>query len=186
MTGEVFSPEPELIQGGMGVGISSWELARAVAQAGERLDRQVLGVVSGVGLAITMVLRLRRGDANMRRAVEAFCVPDIALGILGKYWLRSGRSSKDRLPPKPELLVNGSEERKAELARLVVVANFAEVWLAKEGHSRPIGVNYLEKIQLPRLPEMFGAMLAGVDYVLMGAGIPNQVPGALDELSAWK
>jgi len=185
MTGEVFPHEPELIQGGMGVGISSWELARAVAQAGERLDKRVLGVISGTGLAITMVLRLRRGDPNMRRALEAFCVPEIAQGILDRYWLSSGRSSRSKLPPKPELLVNGSEERKAELSQLVVVANFAEVRLAKEGHSSPIGVNYLEKIQLPRLPEMFGAMLAGVDYVLMGAGIPNQVPGALDELAAW-
>ena len=186
MTGEIVSHEPELIQGGMGVGISSWELARAVAQAGERLNRRVLGVVSGVGLAITMVLRLRRGDPNMRRALEAFCVQEIAQGILDRYWLSSGKSSRSKLPPKPELLVNGSEERKAELERLVVVANFAEVWLAKQGHSGPIGVNYLEKIQLPRLPEMFGAILAGVDYVLMGAGIPNQVPGALDELAEWK
>src|SRR3990172_5134110 len=149
MTGQVLSPEPELIQGGMGVGISSWELARAVARAGEKLDRRVLGVVSGVGLAITMVLRLRRGDRNMRRALEAFCVQEIAQGILDRYWLSSGKSSRSKLPPKPELLVNGSDERKAELQRLVVVANFAEVWLAEQGDGGPIGVNYLEKIQLP-------------------------------------
>jgi NAD(P)H-dependent flavin oxidoreductase YrpB (nitropropane dioxygenase family) len=29
-------------------------------------------------------------------------------------------------------------------------------------------------------------MLGGVDYVLMGAGIPNQVPGVLDDLAGWK
>ncbi len=30
---------------------------------------------------------------------------------------------------------------------------------------------------------MYGAMLAGVDYVLMGAGIPRAIPKALDDLS---
>lgn len=170
----------------MGVGISSWRLARAVAEAGEEKGRPVLGVVSGTGLAITMVLRLRKGDLDTKRALEAFTVPEIAEDILSRYWLGTGRAARDRLPPKPELLVNGTDEQKADLAQLLVAANFAEVWLAKEGHNGPIGINYLEKIQLPRLPEMFGAILAGVDYVLMGAGIPNQVPGALDDLAAWR
>jgi nitronate monooxygenase len=178
--------EPELIQGGMGVGISNWELARAVAVAGEELGKPVLGVVSGTGLAITMVLRLRKGDENTRRGLEAFPVPEMAETILSRYWRSEGRAAASRLPPKPEILVNGSPERKAELQRMIVAANFVEVWLAKEGHERPIGINYLEKIQLPRLPELFGAILGGVDYVLMGAGIPNQVPGVLDDLSAWR
>ncbi len=34
------------------------------------------------------------------------------------------------------------------------------------------------------LPSLYGAMLAGVDYVLMGAGIPREIPGVLDKLSA--
>jgi len=185
MTGQAFPPEPELIQGGMGVGISNWRLARSVAETGERTGRPVLGVVSGTGLAITVVLRLRKGDPDIRRAVEAFPVPEIATEIIERYWLSTDRSVRSRIPPKPEILVNGSDERKAELVKILMVANFAEVWLARHGHSGPIGINYLEKIQLPRLPEMFGAMLAGVDYVLMGAGIPNQVPGALDDLSGW-
>jgi nitronate monooxygenase len=46
-----------------------------------------------------------------------------------------------------------------------------------------IGINYLEKIQFPTLPSLFGAMLAGVDYVLMGAGIPRSIPGVLDRLA---
>jgi nitronate monooxygenase len=82
--------------------------------------------------------------------------------------------------------VNGRDERKAETVRLIVLANFVEVWLAKEGHNNPIGINYLEKVQLPRLPEIFGAMLGGVDYVLMGAGIPNQVPEVLDKFQDYK
>ena len=186
MTVQAFSAEPELIQGGMGVGVSTWRLARSVAEAGERIGRPVLGVVSGTGLAITTVLRLRKGDSDTRRALEAFPVPEIAEAIIERYWLNTDRSARFRLPPKPEILVSGSDERKADLAKLLIVANFAEVWLAKQGHSGPVGINYLEKIQMPRLPETFGAMLGGVDYVLMGAGIPNQVPGVLDDLAGWK
>lgn len=182
----VQSPEPELIQGGMGVGISNWELARAVAVAGEKLDKSVLGVVSGIGLAVTMVNRLRRGDPNTRAALEAFPVPGIAEEILDRYWLSKKVTGRHRIPPKPETLVTGTVEKKAFLTQMLVVANFVEVWLAKQGHSSPIGINYLEKIQLTHLPEMFGAILAGVDYVLMGAGIPNQVPVVLDDLAEWK
>jgi len=127
----------------MGVAISGWQLARSVAEAGERIGRPVLGVVSGTGLAITVVLRLRKGDSNTRRALEAFPVPEVAQGIIERYWLNTDRSSRSRIPPKPEILVNGSDEQKADLAKLLIVANFAEVWLARQGHSGPVGVNYL-------------------------------------------
>ncbi len=186
MTNQAFSPEPELIQGGMGVGISGWQLAGSVAETGERIGRRVLGVVSGTGLATTTVLRLRKGDADTRRALEAFPAPEIARGIIERYWLNADTSSRSSIPAKPEVLVNGSDKRKADLTKLLIVANFAEVWLATQGHGGLVGINYLEKIQLPRLPEIFGAMLGGVDYVLMGAGIPNQVPGVLDGLASWK
>jgi NAD(P)H-dependent flavin oxidoreductase YrpB (nitropropane dioxygenase family) len=36
---------------------------------------------------------------------------------------------------------------------------------------------------MPNLASLYGAMLAGVDVVLMGAGIPTQVAGILDKLS---
>jgi NAD(P)H-dependent flavin oxidoreductase YrpB (nitropropane dioxygenase family) len=61
----------------------------------------------------------------------------------------------------------------------MVVANFAEVVLAKQDHASPVGINYLEKVQLPTVFALYGAMLAHVDYVLMGAGIPAQVPAIL-------
>jgi nitronate monooxygenase len=64
-----------------------------------------------------------------------------------------------------------------------VLANFAEVFLAKQEHQGKIGINYLEKIQFPTIPSLYGAMLAGVDYVLMGAGIPRAIPGCLDGLA---
>jgi NAD(P)H-dependent flavin oxidoreductase YrpB (nitropropane dioxygenase family) len=41
----------------------------------------------------------------------------------------------------------------------------------------------LTKVQMPTLPTLYGAMLAGVHVVLMGAGIPREIPGALDALA---
>jgi nitronate monooxygenase len=76
-----------------------------------------------------------------------------------------------------------SKESPRELKELCIVANFVEVFLAREGHSNPVGINYLEKVQIPHLPSLYGAMLAGAGYVLMGAGIPTRIPGALDRLA---
>ena len=76
-----------------------------------------------------------------------------------------------------------SKDSPRELIELCIVANFVEVFLAREGHDNPVGINYLEKIQIPHLPSLYGAMLAGVGYVLMGAGIPLKIPGVLDRLA---
>ncbi len=70
-----------------------------------------------------------------------------------------------------------------KLIELCIAANFAEVFLARVGHRNPVGINYLEKVQLPHLASIYGAMLAGVGYVLMGAGIPLHIPGVLDALA---
>ncbi len=67
---------------------------------------------------------------------------------------------------------------------LIIAANYVEVFLAKEGHKGVIGVNYLEKLQMSTPAAVYGAMLAGADYVLVGAGIPAQLPGLLDALAA--
>jgi len=65
-----------------------------------------------------------------------------------------------------------------------MVSNFVEVFLAREGHKNPVGINFLEKVQMPHLASIYGAMLAGVGYVLMGAGIPLHIPGVLDAFAA--
>ena len=39
-------------------------------------------------------------------------------------------------------------------------------------------------MQLPNLASLFGAMLAKVDVVLMGAGIPRSIPAILDRFAA--
>lgn len=177
------NPLPELIQGGMGVGISNWELARSVAVAGEKLDKRVLGVVSGTGLPILMVNRLQRRDPNAIMALEAFD-PVIANEIFDEYLAPEGKKlNRYKIPPKPEVLVNGTDEMKGKMTKLAVASAFSEVWLAKQGHSGPIGINLLEKIQLMPLPTILGAMIAGVDTVLVGAGIPNQIPDILENFS---
>ena len=46
-----------------------------------------------------------------------------------------------------------------------------------------VGINFLEKIQLATPAAAYGALLAGVDVVLVGAGIPARLPALLDHLS---
>ncbi len=172
--------QPDLIQGGMGVGVSNWRLARAVAIAGQNLGARVLGVVSGTGLPMLLVDRLQAGDRDATRALMAFD-PHIAREIIDEYFVESPLTMKKRgkLPPKPEVLVSGNAAAKSRMMKLAIASAFVEVWLAKEGHNGPIGINLLEKVQLMQLPVLLGAMMADVDYVLVGAGIPNQVPAVL-------
>lgn len=167
---------PRVIQGGMGVGVSHWGLARAVARTGQ------LGVVSGTALDQLFVRRLQDGDpgGHVQRALAQF--PDAALAarLLDTYLVPGGKSASASYLTLPLHTLPLARE----MQELCVVANFVEVWLAREGHDHAVGINYLEKIQLPHLPSMYGALLAGVHYVLMGAGIPLKVPGALDLLAA--
>ncbi|MCP3991608.1 MAG: nitronate monooxygenase [Actinomycetia bacterium] len=166
---------PVLIQGGMGVAVSDWRLARAVARLGH------LGVVSGVALDVVMVRRLQLGDpdGDIRRALEALPLPGAAERILDRYFIAGGKQADERF--KLSSMKRDNPSRNVE--ELIIAANFVEVYLAKEGHTGPVGINYLEKVQAPTLPSLYGAMLAGVDYVLMGAGIPKTIPAVLDQLA---
>jgi nitronate monooxygenase len=168
-------PLPTIIQGGMGAGVSDWRLARAVSSQGQ------LGVVSGTALDVILARRLQMGDpgGHMRRGLDRFPVPAIAERIWEQYYIPGGKAPGRPFTPLPLHEVNGPRK----LAELCIVANFVEVVLAREGHGHPVGINYLEKIQLPHLPSIYGAMLAGVGYVLIGAGIPSRIPGVLDQLA---
>lgn len=166
---------PKIVQGGMGVAVSDWKLANAVSRTGN------LGVVAGTGLDLVLARRLQTGDpgGRLRRALRAFPIPGVAARILDRYFVEGGKSERAPFKSKPIL----SESPSRVLDELTVAANFVEVFLAREGHSNPVGINFLEKIQLPTLPSLFGAMLAGVGYVCMGAGIPTAIPGILEGLS---
>jgi len=128
-----------------------------------------------------MARRLQLGDpdGHLRRALGHFPFPEVADRILEQYFIPGGKPLHD--PFKLQHMPGVTPD--TALTELTVAANFVEVYLAKEGHSGPVGINFLEKIQYPTLPSLYGAMLAGVDYVLMGAGIPRFIPGILDDLS---
>jgi nitronate monooxygenase len=167
---------PVIIQGGMGVGVSGWQLARAVARRGH------LGVISGVGCETTLARRLQDGDPDgrLRAAMAAFPIPGVADDMLRRYFRAGGRG-----PDEPyQLLPLYHHAMSPTRVRRLMLGTFVEVWLAKQGHAGAVGINLLTKIQLPTLPALYGAMLAGVDYVLMGAGIPREIPGVLDALAA--
>jgi len=118
------------------------------------------------------------GDGHVRRALGHFPFQEPVQRVLHDYYIAEAEtpSSPYRLPPM------WSMNPPRGLVELTVIANFVEVFLAKEGHGNPVGVNLLEKLQMPTMPSLYGAMLAEVDFVIMGAGIPAQVPGILDEL----
>jgi|CZKZ01.1.fsa_nt_gi nitronate monooxygenase len=167
---------PKIIQGGMGVGVSNWRLAQTVSKLGQ------LGVVSGTALDSLFVRRLADGDfgGHMRRGLDAFPFPDMARRIWAEYFTPGGKPSGTPYPNIPMHQKNPPRK----LIELCMVSNFVEVFLAKEGHKNPVGINFLEKVQMPHLASIYGAMLAGVGYVLMGAGIPLHIPGVLDAFAA--
>lgn len=114
--------------------------------------------------------------------MEAFPLHDLVQKVLGDYFRPEGR------PPGTPYRLLPMWRQKVDRTRegLAVLASFVEVHLAREGHDGPVGINLLTKVQLPNLATLYGAMLAGVDYVLMGAGIPRDIPGVLDSLAAHR
>ena len=205
MTAQAPARPPVVIQGGMGVGVSSWQLANAVARSGQ------LGVVSGTALDASVARRLQDGDptGHLRRAVAHFPLRALAQRVMTKYFRPNGLDGAPYLPV-PRLAIhtgpNGTARTHSERDSddLSVLGNFVEVWLAKYGHhpvpddpasdllgpdaemSGLVGVNYLEKLQMATPGAAYGAVLAGVDYVLMGAGIPRELPQLLTDLAAGR
>ena len=145
---------PELIQGGMGVGVSGWRLARAVAAAGG------LGVVSGTALDVQLARRLQLGDlaGDLRRSLARFPYPELVERVMQRYFVPGGIAPGARFAE----VARHTLEPSRDLLRLNVLASFVEVDLAREGHDGAVGINLLQKIVLPTLPTLYGALLAGV------------------------
>ncbi len=159
----------------MGVGVSNWRLASAVSRLGQ------LGVVSGTALDTVLARRLQTGDigGHMRRAMEKFPIRQAAAEALARYFRPEGLppGTPYATLPMPQQVMSRARER------FTMLAAFVEVQLAREGHDGPVGINLLTKVQHPNLALLYGAMLAGVSFVLMGAGIPREIPRVLDALA---
>jgi NAD(P)H-dependent flavin oxidoreductase YrpB (nitropropane dioxygenase family) len=166
---------PEIIQGGMGIGVSGWKLARAVSLSGH------LGVVSGTGVWVVIARMLQQGDpgGHIREALGRFPIPALGQKVVKQYFRPEGGTEPRRFTGVP--MVNHPLSQ--SLNELLVASGFSIVHLAKVGHRGLVGINLLEKIQVAHLPILYGAILAGVDYVLMGAGIPTQIAEVLSRLA---
>jgi NAD(P)H-dependent flavin oxidoreductase YrpB (nitropropane dioxygenase family) len=173
---------PEIIQGGMGVAVSNWRMAGEVAGTGE------MGVVSGTAIGIVLARRLQNGDESMFRVLQTFPDQQIAQTIIDDYYLPGGRQ-----PNKSYKNVSLRDEKSVQKALdLNMVGAYAEVMLAKQLASEisanpgPVGINLLTKLQMPTVSALYGAMLAKADCVIMGAGIPRDIPGILNDLAEGK
>jgi NAD(P)H-dependent flavin oxidoreductase YrpB (nitropropane dioxygenase family) len=166
---------PKIIQGGMGVAISGWSLANAVARRGE------MGVVSGTILEVVMARRLQLGDpgGHVRRALDHFPFRSAAERIVDSYYVPGHSNGATQLKNVRTFTI----EPGLSLQELTVAANFVEVFLAKEGHDGPVGINYLRKVEMPIPFSIYGAILAGVDYVIVGAGNPKDMPHLISGLA---
>ncbi len=171
---ESYTALPKVIQGGMGVNVSGWHLARSVSLLGGR------GTISGVVLQRLLPRVLQLGDpgGHMRRALSHFPFPHISEPLIKIYFVEGGIPKGKSFKSVPMFTVNPT----SLLIALTVCSNFAFVWLAKENNPNPISINYLEKIAMHHVYAITGAMLAGVDYITMGAGIPLQIPKLIDDI----
>jgi NAD(P)H-dependent flavin oxidoreductase YrpB (nitropropane dioxygenase family) len=150
-------------------------MAKQVAIAGE------LGVISGTAIDSVVARRLQDGDpsGDIRRAMSHFPNKKTIDEIMDRFFIEGGRAPDKPYLDVPKLSIKGNLFSN----NLLAVSSFVEVWLAKEGHQGLIGMNILEKIQLAIPAQLYGAMLAEADYILIGAGIPAQIPHLLNEIS---
>ncbi len=197
-----FLQDIKLIQGGMGVYVSNWRLAKAVAMEKPGITA---GTISGTALDVVHVRLLQLGDpgGHLRRAYAAFDAQfgvDIGKKICERYFIAGGKSPANRFKYGPTQTLRTQDGTRSfpapvkdadpinftldeDLAELLIVTGFAEVWLAKEGHPGNIFINFLKKVELPLIFAMYGAMLAGVDGIVVGAGNPEGLPGLCSQLA---
>ena len=88
-------------------------------------------LIAGTALATVFSRRLQFGDVDghLRRALKSFPLPEIATRVLNRYFVPGGK------PEDAPFKTNGMPTLRfsKSLMNLTVVANFAEVFLAKEG-----------------------------------------------------
>lgn len=164
---------PRLIQGGMGARISSFKLARATAAAG------ALGVISSIGLRHIVVEEVRSGNAEAIDAARTFPAPRYVDDLMA--YAPGGRRHSHPVP-----LDTTDPQNCALPRRLSTICSYVEVMRAKMGHCGLVGCNVMWKCALTALPSIYGAMLAGVDALLCGAGVPMELPDIVNRIRAGK
>lgn len=168
---------PRIVQGGMGVAVSSWRLARRVAELGE------FGVVSGTGIDTVVVRELQQGDPHGRlRVLQGYPDQEIVTHLRERYHVAGGIADDAPFRLLPMHSFRGSPFSQ----RILSAATYSEVALARSGHGGLVGINLLTKLKRYTLAAMYGAMLGGVDAVFMGAGIPVEEAEQLHLLAAGK
>lgn len=124
---------------------------------------------SGTAIDAIVARRLNMGDVggHIRRALEHFPVP----GVAGSASM-TGTSPGRQEPHAPSSRSRCRRNRCRRLRGTHRAAGLVEVFLAKEGHDGPIGINYLEKIQLDALDLRgdAGRRLGGADVVRVSCG----------------
>ena len=171
----------DVVVGGMGVDISSVNLVAAVAN---HPSQRMSGSLSGTALADTYVRLLQLGDVGgaVREAFDAFkeLVPTLAdevEALFSKYFIAGGKAADANYLGLP---IGGMEPPRL-VQVMTIVSTFAHVWRAKKkAPGRPIGVNFLRKIERVLLYGLYGAVLAEADWIVMGAGDPSAIPGFLN------
>ena len=168
---------PSIIQGGMGIGVSTWRLARTVAQRGE------LGVISGTAIDSVVARELQDGDPNDRRQIlQTYPDRDIVDHLLDRFYQPEGRSEQEPY----DLLPIHQFTPRVKSQQILAAATYTEVRMAKNGQDGFVGMNLLAKLKRYSLPCLYGAMLAGVDAVFIGAGIPLEEAKQIPKLAAGK
>ena len=114
---------PTIIQGGMGVGVSGWRLARAVAQTGQ------LGVVSGTALPLVLARQLQLGDpaGDLARVCARFPRQDVVARVWSAYHVPGGKAADQPFQAVPMPSLRPGQE----FLDLAVLSAFAEVAPAK-------------------------------------------------------
>lgn len=197
-----FLEDIRLIQGGMAVYVSTWRLARAVAAEKPGVTA---GTISGTALDVVHARLLQLGDpgGHITRALNAFDSRfdvDIGANIRERYFIPGGKEPTQRFKETPVHLVRSLDGGNTippwegqprtvplildrNIIEMLIVCGFIETWLAKEGHQGRIFMNFLKKVEVPLIYVMYGAILAGIDGVVVGAGNPDGLPAIAARLT---
>lgn len=170
---ELIDGMPQLIQAGMGVRVSSANLANHTSRLG------ALGVVSSVGIRHIVIDEIRSGDPIALELAKSFPLKDYVDELL-----EFAPGNSKNCAPVP---LDDPDPRKGTLPkRLSAICAYIEVMRAKMGHCGKVGVNVMWKCALTVLPSIYGAMIAGVDALLCGAGVPMELPDIVKKIKEGK